>query len=130
MFKRYNIDDLYLASISVMFPEPNIYEYEENIGGIFMVGMAGYGYLTILKKEGENYIDLQEPFRKITNDRDPKTTSYIIDYMEPLNKYYNQNGNKKYSKNKCIHIAERYYNEMHKNHLQEIKEEKNKKKVL
>ena len=62
MFERFNINDLYLAHVVVSSPE----------------SMGGYGYLTILKKSGENYIDLQNMDRIFTETRN--TNNNIATY--------------------------------------------------
>ncbi len=48
MFERNNIDDLFLASISVLYPDNEM--LTDNIGGILTISIGGYGYTTILKK--------------------------------------------------------------------------------
>ena len=108
MFERYDVNDLFLASISVMYPDYSM--YDTNIGGILMCGTAGYSYFTILKKSEENYIDLNNPSIKITTNRNPHITSCTIDYIEPLNKYYTQDGKKKntLSKTKTLNLSKKY----------------------
>jgi len=108
MFERYDVNDLFLASITVTYPNDSM--YDTNIGGILMDGIVGYGYITVLKKSGENYIDLKNPSRKITTKRNPNIISNTIDYIEPLNKYYTQDGKKKniLSKRKTLNLAEKY----------------------
>ena len=59
MFERNNIDDLFLASISVLYPDDD--KITDNFGGILKVSIGGYGYTTILKREEEKYIDLNNP---------------------------------------------------------------------
>ena len=122
MFERYNINDLFLASIDVIYPERDTWDV--NIGGIFMLQETGYGYLTILKKNGNTFIDLNDTTREITTTRDPNKTSYIIEYMEPLSKYYTQEGKKKeiFSKRKALLEAQKYYNIVHQEHLAKIDE--------
>lgn len=119
MFERYNVDDLFLASINVIYPDDDI--WEDNVGGMIMMSPAGYGYLTILKKEEDKYIDLNDMSRKITTTRDPKTISFIIDYIEPLSKYYNQDGTKKeiFSRRNALKEANKYYDVMHQEHLEQ-----------
>ena len=114
MFERNNIDDLFLASITVLYPDNDI--VTDNVGGLLKLSRAGYGYSTILKKEGEKYIDLNDTKREITTTRDPLKTSYTIDYMEPLSKYYDGDGKRKqiFSNRQAIKIAETYYDEFDK----------------
>ena len=114
MFERNNINDLFLASITVLYPDNDI--VTDNVGGFLKISRAGYGYSTILKKEGEQYIDLNNPKKEITTTRDPFKTSYTIDYMEPLSKYYNEDGkrNQTFSNRKARKIAETYYDEFDK----------------
>lgn len=115
MFERNNIDDLFLASISVLYPDDD--KITDNFGGILKVSVAGYGYTTILKREEEKYIDLNNPKVEITTTRDPFKTSYTIDYMEPLSKYYNEDGKRKqiFSNRQARKMAETYYDEFNKN---------------
>lgn len=129
MFEKYNINDLFLASINVMYPANDMWDV--NVGGILMMGTAGYGYLTILRKDGDKYIDLQDMSKKITTSRDPRTTSYTIDYIEPLSKYYTQDGKKKetFSRRKAILEAKKYYNAVHQEHLAQIKEQQSSKSL-
>ena len=114
MFERNNIDDLFLASITVLYPDNDI--VTDNVGGLLKLSRAGYGYSTILKKEGEKYIDLNDTKREITTTRDPLKTSYTIDYMEPLSKYYDGDEKRKqiFSNRQAIKIAETYYDEFDK----------------
>ena len=114
MFERNNIDDLFLASISVLYPDDD--KITDNVGGLLKLSRAGYGYSTILKKDGEKYIDLNDTKREITTTRDPLKTSYTIDYMEPLSKYYTNDGKRKqiFSNRQAIKMAETYYDEFDK----------------
>ena len=114
MFERNNIDDLFLASITVSYPDNDI--VTDNVGGLLKLSRAGYGYSTILKKEGEKYIDLNDTKVEITTTRNPNETSYTIDYMEPLSKYYTSDGKRKklFSNRQAIKIAETYYDEFDK----------------
>ena len=114
MFERNNIDDLFLASISVLYPDDD--KITDNVGGLLKLSRAGYGYSTILKKEGEKYIDLNDTKVEITTTRNPNETNYTIDYMEPLSRYYTSDGKRKkfFSNRQAIKIAETYYDEFHK----------------
>lgn len=114
MFEKNDINDLFLASISVLYPDDD--KVTDNVGNFFSLSMAGYGYLTILKKEGEKYIDLNDTKVEITTTRNPNETSYTIDYMEPLSRYYTGDGKRKkfFSNRQAIKIAETYYDEFHK----------------
>lgn len=129
MFERYDINDLFLASINVMYPEDGMWDV--NVGGMLMMGTSGYGYLTILKKENNKYIDLSDMSRKITTTRDPKTTSYTIDYMEPFSKYYTQEGKKKetFSRRTALVYAKKYYNTMHQEHLVQLQKQQESKSL-
>ena len=114
MFERNNIDDLFLASITVLYPDND--RVTDNVGGLLKLSRAGYGYSTILKKEGEKYIDLNDTKVEITTTRNPNETNYTIDYMEPLSRYYTGDGKRKkfFSNRQAIKIAETYYDEFHK----------------
>ncbi len=127
MLERYNINDLFLASISVMYPDDGLWDV--NVGGLFMMRDAGYGYLTILRKDGDKYIDLQDTSKKITTTRDPRTTSYTIDYIEPLSKYCTQEGKKQetFSRSTALIEAKKYYKVMHQEHFAQIQEQQSSK---
>lgn len=128
MFERYNVNDLYLASINVMYSE-TITIAEAGFGGMsFSSGIGGYGYITVVRKDGDKYIDLQNPNRKLVNERDLTETSYIIEYIEPLNKYYTQDGKnkEKLGKRKSLKLAKNYYEEYHNNHVQYMNEKMSK----
>lgn len=95
MFERFDINDLYLAHVVVAFPR--------NTGG--------YGYLTILKKSGKNYIDLQNMNRIVTETSNPNEISYVIYRKEPLSNHYTQSGNKKvaFTRKTAISVGSQYY---------------------
>ena len=114
MFERNNIDDLFLASITVLYPDDD--KVTDNVGGLLKLSRAGYGYSTILKKEGEKYIDLNDTKVEITTTRNPNETNYTIDYMEPLSRYYTGDGKRKkfFSNRQARKIAETYYDEFDK----------------
>lgn len=116
MFDRYKLEDLFLASIDVRYPVSNIWDI--NIGGIFMMSCAGYGYLTVLARQNGKFIDLNDQTRNITARRDPMVTSYIIDYIEPLSKYYTPTGKTRtvFSKRQALKEAEKHYNRVHQEH--------------
>lgn len=108
MFERYNIDDLFLAIVHVTFPE---HTWDPTASGIEMTGPDGYKYLTIVKKDNDTYIDLQYMSRTMNAIRNPKTINYKIEYMQPLSKYYTQDGRRKqtFSKRKALLAAKEYY---------------------
>lgn len=99
MFTRYNINDLFLAYVLVNIPSKNIKS-----------GYATYGYGTILKKNGENYIDLQNKDRIITNSLIPNQTNYTIYEIEPLSKHYTQDGRRinSFSRKKALNAEKQY----------------------
>lgn len=119
MFEKYDINDLFLASIEVMYAESN--KWDIITGGFFRhrIKQTGYRYSTILLKDGEKFIDLQDNSIKIDTTRNPKVTSYVIEYMEPLSKYYTQKGKKKntLSKRKALKKGKQYYEAMHQEHF-------------
>lgn len=124
MFEKYNINDLFMAAIDVTYPYD---QYDIDIGGILKSGIAGYGYTTILLKKDDKYIDLQDRNVKISNIVCPISISYTIAYMEPLSKYYTQDGKKKdtFGRRSAINIGRKYYSNFNKDHMKNI-EEKNK----
>lgn len=121
MFKRYNLSDLFLASIDVCYPIPNTGGI--SVGG-FQMGCAGYGYWTILAKQGDKFIDLNDISINITTVKDPTTTSYTIDYIEPLSKYYNPDGERKtfFSKQEALKEADKHYSTIHQEWYQKVEE--------
>ncbi len=130
MFKKYDIHDLFLASINVTYPDNEM--WDTNFGGILRMGIAGYGYMTILRQEGDTYIDLENASRKITTARDPKTVSHTIDYIVPLSKYYTQEGKKKkiFSRKEALVEAQKYYHAVHLEYLAQLPEEQSVRKSL
>ena len=121
MFEKYDINDLYLADINVAYPDPEIKGWDENFGNIFMMSIAGYGYLTILKKEGEKFIDLQNPKEKIYDRRiTNKEKCVFIKKMEPLSNYYTQDGKKKntFAKRAALKEAKKHYKSFFQKKLQ------------
>lgn len=129
MFSKYKIEDLFLASISVSYPEYTfgkdgtimLAPPEIDCGGLFASSTSGYGYRTILWKNGAEYIDLSNKSAKIDRKINPFTTSHTIINLEPLSNYYKEDGTKKIGKRKALSLGEQYYNAMRK------KEEENKK---
>lgn len=117
MFQKYNIKNLFLAEISVMYPDTDIAEV--SLGGIFEERTTGYGYVTILAKVKGRYIDLQNMSKTISTTRNPKIESNVIRYIEPLSNYYTQEG-KKLFKNEAINIAKNNYNKMLKNKREQM----------
>lgn len=119
MFKKYDIEDLYLASINVTYPDKVYFDKEQK--NLRTMVLVGYSYLTVVKHdENDNFIDLQDPktvlkFRKSENE-----ISYVIEYLEPLSKYYTRDGEKKISLNgkQSITLANSYYNQFYLDHLQ------------
>ena len=129
MFKKYNINDLYLADINVAYPDPEVKDWDESLGNFIMISTAGFGYLTILRKDGESFIDLQNPKvklydRRITN----KEKCTFIKSIEPLSNYYTQDGKRKthFNKRDAIKEAEKHYEKFFQKKLQ--KEKNNKQK--
>ena len=114
MFERNDINDLFLASITVSHPDND--RVTDITGNFCSLSIEIFEYSTILKKHGDKFIDLYNPKAKITMTKDPNKTSYIIDYMEPLSKYYTSDGRRKkvFSNRQAIKIAETYYDEFHK----------------
>lgn len=114
MFKKYSINDLYLAAIDVRYPHR---DESIDFGGLLSVTELGYEYSTVLLKVDSKYIDLQNPSLKITNERDPYKVSCTVAHIEPLSNYYNQDGTKKISVKKCITKAKKYYKTFNENRV-------------
>ena len=99
MFTKYNINDLYLAYVLDTKPiNGNNLQY------------SSIGYLTILKKNGENYIDLQNKDRIVTTTRNVNERSFVIYEIEPLSKHYTQDGRKtnNFTRKKAINASQKY----------------------
>lgn len=87
MFKRYNINDLFLAHVVIYLKDAK----------------SSYGYLTILKKNDVNYTDLQNLDRVVTPS--------MIYKIEALSNYYTQEGKRKnITRKNAINISKNYYN--------------------
>lgn len=118
MFENYNLNDLFLASIDVTYPDDGL--WETNIGGIFMEKTAGYGYVTLLlRNEDGTFIDLGK-MRPMMDEINPMVTSYTINYEEPFSKYYKGNRTH-FSRRRALLEAEKCYNIMTKEHFEQIK---------
>jgi len=99
MFTKYNINDLYLAYVLDIKPiDRNTSQY------------TSVGYLTILKKNSENYIDLQNKDRIVTTTRSENARSFVIYEIEPLSKHYTQDGRKikNFTRKKAINASQKY----------------------
>lgn len=118
MFEKYDINDLYLASIDVTYSGNS---FDTDVGTFLLSSSCGYGYITIIKKEGDIYIDLQNEIKVPSVDCHGR--HYAINYMEPLSKYYVQQDGKKnvFSKRKSISIAKKYIDDFYASHLEQIK---------
>lgn len=120
MFEKYDVNQLYIAYINVTYSQGGGGGTTGGSAELRMAGYGGYSYITILNKEGDKFIDLQNPEVKLLFKENSKQTSYVIEYMEPLNKYYTQDGiNKnKVGKRKSLKIARRnskkFYRNMYK----------------
>ena len=109
MFKKYNINDLFLASVSIVYP---FHEYNSK-NGFVKIGHGNFEYNTILLKKDNKYIDLQDKFIPII--------SYKVNFIEPLSNYYMQDGNKiSVSKRNAINIGKQYYNEFNKSKTKKL----------
>lgn len=121
MFEKYNIKDLFLACINVRYPDNE--SCDVYYGDTLIKGNPGYQYLTVVRKDGKQYIDLQNKSKKITTIIDSKVTSRTIEYLEPLSKYYTQDGEKiePFTRRQAIKIAAPYYNEFYNNKSKQLK---------
>ena len=119
MFERYDVEDLYLASITVKYPECMICDGEIvdafpeiNCGGMLLSAPVGYGYCTIVYKDKETgkLLDLSNK-KAVLNQHNFFEDSYYVENMEPLSKYYNQDGTKKLGKRKALKIGDKHYDD-------------------
>ena len=98
MFERYDIEDLYLASIGVTYPN----------------NLMGHNYMTVLADVKGKFIDLQNPSIDINGEKDLDGYSYKIDYIKPLSECYDKGKNKTIrGKRKVLKIAREYYTTMY-----------------
>lgn len=117
MFERIDVNDLYFASVDVFYPDTN-WVPGVNVGGIFQMGLAGYGYLTVLYKKNDEYFDLSDMSRKIVLTRDPSTVSCVADYLKPFTDYYSQGEDcKTFSRKKALAKAKEYYDIFYQDYL-------------
>ena len=120
MFKKYNINDLFLASVSIVYP----YREYDSKTGFVKLAHGSFKYNTILLKKEDKFIDLQKKFI-------PVITSYKINFLEPLSKYYTQEGAKttELTKRKAINIGKQHYNEFQQSEVKNsyVKQKRNKK---
>lgn len=91
MFTVCNIDDLYYADIEVTYPMSEI-----NFGGMGTTNdYVGYTYQTVVKKNGNKYIDLKNPSAIITEEKNKNGISCTINNVEPVSEYYDEGDRKK-----------------------------------
>lgn len=123
MFKKYNINELFIAQIEAT------YHYNEMLkdnNSIFLLDGMSYSYITIVRKHNERYCDLQNlslPIDIEYNEKNNSIFSYQIKYLEPLNNYYTQDGKIKISKKKSYKIVKNNNQKI----IKKIKELNNKK---
>lgn len=108
MFKKYSIDDLFLAQILVTYPQfvrnkdgssSKINSFDGNIHNY------GYSYRTIIWKDKDKYVDLAHRSILI-NKIDAYNTSYVISRLVPLSKYYTDGTS--FSRIKALRIGKKY----------------------
>ena len=99
MFTKYNINDLYLAYVLEITPENNS-----------TLPYTSCGYLTILKKNGENFVDLQNKGRIVNQTITANQKCYVVYEIEALSKHYTQEGKKKnnFTRKKALNASQRY----------------------
>ena len=105
MFKKYDINDLYLAEIECILPK------------ISNDKVYGYSYETIIYYNGKKYIDLENPSNKLEKDN----SNYKIIYIEPLSHYYTNDGKKKkHGRIKPINTNEMHYEKFYHNYVKTL----------
>ena len=115
MFEKYDINDLYLAIINVTYPDPEVKNWDESLGNFIILSIPSFRYFTILKKDGYNFIDLQNPKVKLYDKRiTTKEKCSYIQTIEPLSNYYTKDGKKKnnFSKKSAIKEAKKHYEKL------------------
>lgn len=97
MLEKYNIEDLYLASVRVEYPKYRLVNGEM----VKSNNNGGYNYSTIVFKDKDKYIDLS--FKSVRfGEAGPLSDSFIIESLEPLSNIYS--GKKKIDKKKVLKI--------------------------
>lgn len=106
MFKKYNVNDLYKATIDVVYQDC----YDTIESHYLLIShdyKGGYSYNTILFKTKKGYIDFNNPRVKLFDSGDLiisngiHETIYKARDIEPLANYYNQDEVIKGTVNKC-----------------------------
>lgn len=95
---------------------------------MLFMGESGYGYITTVCKQNNNYYDLKDMSLKITETSNPKVTSYTIDFIRPLSKYSPLKG--RISIRKALQEAKKYYNSFHQEHISNVQEQQASAKTL
>lgn len=114
MFEKYDIVDLYLASIIIAEPEERV--WDASIGQMVRVSSNEINYNTVIRKVGDHYVDLKYLEHVISEIRNSRDITYLIEAKESLWHYEVPYGRKKitYSRNKALKIGERYYPQFNK----------------
>lgn len=123
MFKKYNIEDLFIAEISYMSDIPDI-----NIGGLVQE-YTGWTYYTVLRKAGEKYIDLQNPKRNIRAYHNGEHGYFNVEIMEPLSDFINKSDKTTYSKKAILLKAKEYYQELRKSNNKRLTKSRGEKTI-
>lgn len=99
MFTKYNINDLYLAYVLDITPKKDS-----------VIPYSSVGYLTILKKNGENYIDLQNKDRIVESTIRANKKCFAVYEIEPLSKHYNKEGKRinQFTRKKALNTGHKY----------------------
>ncbi len=116
MFEKYKLDELYIGFIIVIYPDDGLYDI--SAGGL-EISRAGYGYLTILKKIGENeFVDLTKPDTSISMIYKPDLccATHTVTFLEPLSYYISDNKKEIFSKREAIKEARLHYDAFCKNY--------------
>lgn len=126
MFEKYDIEELHLASIDVIYPD--YMEITINVGGALFKKQGGYKYITVVRivkhDDHTTYIDLANPEKSITKFRNKSAISYILEDTEPLSNYYTQDGKRKqfFSREGALKEGAKHYTEFHQKRLALTKE--------
>lgn len=117
MFEKYNVENLYLAVITVFHsiwyvPDNDVYDIPDGKGGMKMEWSAIKNrYVTVLWFDGENYIDLKY-LSKVETTRNYEDESYVIDFKDSFTYYYNEEKKKNMlSRREALSKARFYFDE-------------------
>lgn len=107
MFEKIDVNDLYLAYITVVDSSKHYVYFDGEMTGMVVAGLGDYGFLTVLRKMDERFEDLHDSFRKINTNRESMVSPFVVDYIKPFSVYYNKK--EKVTRKEALLEAQNYY---------------------